>query len=298
MDQHRTFSFRRIRRLLLRSGLLACLAMGGHMAACAADAPRENAAGVLEYQTQSDFSRILIRKRGAVRSMLFVRDNGQEVFESIIDLRQPHVLQFEYLKFLSMSFLVRPQQESVLIVGLGGGGMIHFLRHIHPGLRIDVVEIDPVVVRLADEYFNIRSGAGVNIITGDGLKFLARTGNRYDVIYIDAFLKPSAGTDSTGAPLSLRTRQFYKAMQTKLKPGGLVAFNLNRHARLDEDVRNIGEAFPQAYVFPLSTEAVVLGSIDAQRVGGTELERRGRELDRRFNASSISFHEMSLRLQR
>ena len=265
-------------------------------------APRATPAGVLEYETQSDFSRIRIRKLGAVRSMLFVRDNGVEVYESRIDLSQPHVLQFEYLRFLSASFLLRPQPESVLIVGLGGGAMIHFLRHVDPKLRIDAVEIDPVVVRLADEYFNTRSGAGINIITGDGLKFLAETGQKYDVIYVDAFLKPAADTDATGAPLNLRTQKFYKVMQSRLNRDGLVAFNLNPHSDLTGDLRNIEEVFPQTYVFPMSEAAlggaVVLGSTDAQRVDRAELARRGRELDRRLSAPSISFYDMSRRLRR
>jgi spermidine synthase len=132
--------------------------------------------------------------------MLFVRDNGQEVLESRIDLGQPHVFQYEYPRFLVANYLLRPHPKSVLIVGLGGGAMVHFLRRIDPGLRIDVVEIDPVVVRLADRYFDIRAGDGVSIITADGLKFLTETRNRYDVIYLDAFLKPAAGTDATGAP--------------------------------------------------------------------------------------------------
>ena len=63
-----------------------------------------------------------------------------------------------------------------------------------------------------------------------------------DVIQLDAFLKPSAETDGTGAPLNLRTRQFYKEVQSKLSPGGLVAFNLNLHDKLGDDIRNISGA--------------------------------------------------------
>lgn len=284
---------------LLVACLLAWLALSAPPACGAATAPRENWAGVLEYETQSDFSHIRIRRLGNVRSMLFVRDNGEEALESSIDLTQPHVLQFEYLSFMSASLLLRPQQKAVLIVGLGAGGMIHFLRHIAPELRIDAVEIDPVVVELAAKYFGTRPGAGVEIITGDGMTFLSETGNQYDVIYLDAFLKPSADTDSTGAPRNMHTRQFYKAMQSKLKAGGVVAFNFNAHASLAEDVRNVGDAFPQAYVFPLVQfgGAVVLGSIDPRRVDGAELQQRGRELDRRFDAPRMRYHDMALRLR-
>ena len=99
----------------------------------AAAAERENFAGRLEFDGTSDFSHIRIRRRGDVRSMLFVRDTGEEVLETQINLRQPHVLQFEYLKFLFASYLFRDPQQDVLIVGLGGGGMVHFLRHVRSG---------------------------------------------------------------------------------------------------------------------------------------------------------------------
>jgi len=278
--------------------ILAALLFLWQPSSFAGDAPVEQWAGVLEHEAKSAFSHIRIRKLGQLRSIMFVRDNGQEVFQSRIDLAQPHALQLEYSRFLAANFLLRPQPKTVLIVGLGGGAMIHFLRHIDPGLRIDVVEIDPVVVRLAEQYFNVRPGTGLTIITADGLKFLAETPNKYDVIYLDAFLQPSADTDATGAPLNLRAWKFYKAMQTKLNPGGLVAINVNRHAGDMQDLRNISAAFAQTYVFPLQHEYVVLGSIDATRVDFAEMEKRGRELDRRFNAPGISFHAVSQFLQR
>ena len=52
-------------------------------------------------------------------------------------------------------------------------------------------------------------------------------------------------------PLRLKTIQFYKEIQKKLAPDGLIVFNLNPHSRIDNDVRNIRDAFPQTYVFRL-----------------------------------------------
>lgn len=159
----------------------------------------------------------------------------------------------------------------------------------------------------------------VNDLHGLGERCLARSGSRYYPVVkqrtpsiarqspdnfasvaLLAGLAPAwpAAAGATGAPQNLRTRQFYKALQTKLNPGELVAFNVNRHGRDAEDVRNIRDAFVQAYVFPLPHEIVVLGSTDAVRVAGAELGRRGRELDRRFNAPGISFHAVSTFLQR
>jgi spermidine synthase len=263
-----------------------------------ADAEKENFAGRLEADQTSEFSHIRIRRSGDVRSMLFVRDNGEEWLESRINLKSPHVLQFDYLKHLFASYLFCNPQQDVLIVGLGGGGQIHFLQHYDAAIKIDAVEIDPLVVKLADQYFSVRKSETVNIVTADGLKFIAETPKKYDVIYLDAFLKPSADTDATGVPLALRTKLFYEQLQTKLKPGGVAAFNINPHAAVREDVAAITAAFPQAYEFQLPRRqgTVVVASTDAKRVTLDELLKRADALDPRFEGT-IRLKEIARRLR-
>ena len=45
--------------------------------------------GSLEHEEVSAFSRIRIRRDGDVRAMTFVRDNGQEVVQSRVNLTRP-----------------------------------------------------------------------------------------------------------------------------------------------------------------------------------------------------------------
>jgi spermidine synthase len=291
-----------VRRLLT---MLAFAGFGQPMLAARCHAveaaPTETSAGRLEFDGKSDYSHIRVRRRGDVRTLIFVRDTGEEVLESRINLERPYVLQFEYLKHLFTSYLFRNPQQDVLIVGLGGGGMIHFLRRADPGVRIDAVEIDPVVVELAGKYFGVKSGEHVNIVTADGLKFIAETPTQYDVIYLDAFLKPSAVTDATGVPLSLRTQQFYKQLQTKLKPGGVAAFNINPHAGVRADIQAIAAAFPQAYEFqlPRYSGTVVVASTDALRVDRTTLVDRAAAFEAAVGPrfEPLQFKEMARRLR-
>ncbi|MCR4412406.1 MAG: fused MFS/spermidine synthase [Thermoguttaceae bacterium] len=285
---------------LVAASLALCLvlprATGGHVRA---EPLRTNALGEIELDVKSDYSRILVRKAGNVRTLLFVRDSGEEAAQSQMDLAHPHELRFVYLRYMFLSYAFRPKQEHVLIVGLGGGSMIHFLKRYDPGVKIDVVEIDPVVVRIAGEFFGVRSGGNVHVITADAVDYLADTPSRYDVIYLDAFLKPSGDTDSTGVPLRLRTVRFYQSVQRKLRPGGLVVFNLNPHPGLAEDIETIRAAFPQVYVFrlPANEGAVVVASTAEERVPRSVVLERAAELDRRFRAS-FSFQSMARRLAR
>ncbi len=154
--------------------------------------------GVVEFDKQSEFSHIRVRKLGSVQSLLFVRDNGEEVVQSMVNLKKPYELLGSYSRTMFASYLFWPRQERALVVGLGGGAMVHFLQHYEPELKVDALEIDPVVVQVADRFFEIRSGGNVNILTTDGIRYLEQTAQRYDAIYMDAFLKPSADTDTTG----------------------------------------------------------------------------------------------------
>ncbi len=256
--------------------------------------------GDLELEVKSDYSKIRIRRERNVRTLWFVRDSGEEVVESRVDLNRPHELLVEYTRFMFLSYLFRPKQEKVLIVGLGGGAMVHFLKHYDAKVKVDVVEIDPVVVKIADKYFGVRSGGNVNIVTKDGFDYLRNADSKYDVIYMDAFLKPSADTDSTGVPLRLKTLKFYKEIQSKLTPDGLVVFNINGHPTIDEDVKTIREGFPQTYVFrlPYDSGLVVVGSMSPKRLKLEAVLTAAAEVDRRFKTSYSFREEMARRLER
>jgi spermidine synthase len=252
----------------------------------------------LEVDYKSKYSHLKVTRQNNVRTLWFVRDNGEEVVESQVDLDRKYDLLIEYTQFMFSSYLFRPAPERVLIVGLGGGSMVHFLNHYDRKVKVDVVEIDPAIVQIAGQYFGVRGGGNLKITTGDGTEYLKNTRSLYDVIYMDAFLKPSQETDDTGVPMRMKTVQFYKEVQKKLNPDGVVVFNLNPHAGLDDDVKTIREAFPQVYVFGLNGSGlVVVGSTAEKRVGATALARTAAQLDHRFKAT-FSFHAMVRRLLR
>ena len=192
-------------------------------------AARSGSYGVVELDQQSDYSHIRVRKQGSVRTLMFVRDSGEEYIQSMVNMNRPYELLSTYCRAMFASYLVQPRPRRVLIVGLGGGAMVHFLEHYDEDVRVDALEIDPVVVQVADRFFNVRTRDNVRILVADGFRYLQETDQTYDVIYIDAFLKPSEETDATGKPLSLKTERFYKDMQKHLSQPGVVVFNVNPH---------------------------------------------------------------------
>lgn len=95
-------------------------------------------AGVVEHEEKSAYSKIRVIKEKNVRSLCFVRDSGEVIIESMVDIEKPHELLVPYTRLMFTSYRLKPKQEKVLIVGLGGGSMIHFLTHYDPQVKADV----------------------------------------------------------------------------------------------------------------------------------------------------------------
>lgn len=248
--------------------------------------------GALEHEEVSAYSRIRIRRDGDVRTLTFVRDNGREVVQSRVNLTAPHLLMSPYATRMFASYLYQPQPRRVLLVGLGGGAMVRFLTHYEPQVQIDAVEIDPAVVRLADQYFGVRAGGHLRVHTADAVAFIESTEDRYDLILMDAFLRPSDDTDPTGVPTRLKTLAFLGRLKAALAPGGVVAFNVNEHATMADDIAAVTTAFGAAAVYrcPPADNRVVIATADGMAPDDALRARIG-ALDARF-AGALSFAEI------
>jgi spermidine synthase len=256
-------------------------------------APPRSEFGSLVHEAKSDYSHIRVRKRNSIYTLLFVRDNGDEMGETQIDMRKPHSLKVPYTQTMFSNFLFEPEPKRVLIVGLGGGSMVHFLAHHCKDVQVDAVEIDAKVVEAADKFFQCRSNEQTKIHVADGMKFIADTKDKYDVIYMDAFLKISSATDGAGVPKSLKTEAFYKQALTKLTEKGVMVFNLNVHDGTRADVQLLKRVFAKATLFKAAeSNYVFIGLPNHEELDRDQLRSRARELDKRFDAN-FSFFKMT-----
>jgi spermidine synthase len=88
-----------------------------------------------------------------------------------------------------------------------------------PDVGMTAVEIDPVVVDVAHDYFAVpRDDPRLEIDVGDGRRFLADDDTRWDAIVIDAFF-------ADAVPFHLVTREFVQLAQSRLNPGGVIVTN-------------------------------------------------------------------------
>lgn len=79
--------------------------------------------------------------------------------------------------------------HSVLILGLGGGSVIETLRNdFKYTQKITAVDIDPVVIEIANTEFNIIENEKLEIVCDDALNFVVQTDEQFDLIIIDLFI--------------------------------------------------------------------------------------------------------------
>ncbi|CAI5454580.1 unnamed protein product [Caenorhabditis angaria] len=79
--------------------------------------------------------------------------------------------------------------KTVLEIGLGGGSLDMFLHTMNPNINITAVELDPVVVKISQKWFDVVENSKRKTLVEDGLKFIdkeAENDKKYDVIYLDA----------------------------------------------------------------------------------------------------------------
>jgi spermidine synthase len=131
-----------------------------------------------------------------------------------------------------------PNIRSALCIGLGIGLVPAELAR--GGAQVDVVEINPQVPRVAQQYFDCPLGS-FTLQIGDGRQFVNRATNRYDTIILDAFLGDSS-------PSHLMSREAFAAMHALLNPNGTLVINCfaDFHPRrdffaasLDKTLRNV-----------------------------------------------------------
>lgn len=233
------------------------------------------------HEVRSEYSRMRIVERGDERSLVFVGEAKSDVVQTLMDMRAPHRLQHPYARTMMAGFLYRPDASSGLLIGLGGGALVRFLQHHFPALRLDVVEIDPVMLEVARAHFGTVPGPRTRFIIEDAHRFVGTSTERYDVLLVDAHLHPGEGTDSTGHPSRLKSEAFMRNVQARLAPGGVALFNMIEGKDSAAYVASVQAAFPATRVFRPSASGNLIVAASATPVPEETLRRSAQALDAR-----------------
>lgn len=111
------------------------------------------------------------------------------------------------------------KMEHILLLGVAGGSVIKTLvDEIEYKGKITGVEIDPDIIQIANQYFNLDKIKQLEIIIDDAFEFVLKTKDQYDLIIIDVF-------EDIKMPNFLFESFFVNRVFSLLKNKGVVLFN-------------------------------------------------------------------------
>ncbi len=144
---------------------------------------------------------------------------------------------------------VHPHVKKVLVIGGGDGGVARELSYYKEIEEIDVVEPDELFVKVCREFFpdNARGldDPRVKVYYRDGLRFLRRRQDEYDLIINDS-------TDPLGHTAGLFTKEFYGSCYKALHDDGIMVYQ-HGSPFYDEDEETCRAMHRKAYKsFPIS----------------------------------------------
>ncbi len=160
-----------------------------------------------------------------------------------------------YVAAVSVAKLFFPRPGNLLLVGLGGGAVVKDFAA--EGWKIDAVEIDAAVVRVAESQFGLRPDE-CRTFCMDGRRFLRDHDTVYDLVVLDAF-------GSSSIPFHLVTREMFALVARHLAPQGIVAINVETRGwddpLLGSIAATLATSFAEVLALPTSEPPNTLGNI-------------------------------------
>jgi len=226
----------------------------------------------LLYQTRSGVQELkVMEKQNGFRYLLL---NGVQHGGHIPG--QSHRLVLPYFKSATAALAFIDPPRDLLLVGLGMGALPAFFRTALPDTNVDVIEIDPEVVKTAKDWFGLYEDDRLRVYTGDGREFVRGAKKQYDAIFLDAY-------QDVSVPTHLTTVEFIREVKGALKPGGAAVSNLWGsvvNPLFDPCVRTLQEVFPQLYQFRSYTyNYIFVCSTEEEEVPAHELLARAKKID-------------------
>jgi len=163
------------------------------------------------YETQTGHQHLVLFKQPFFGKMLMLDGAVQ------ITARD----EFIYQEMMShVPLFAHGNAREVLIVGGGDCGIAEEVLKHKTVKRLTQVEIDPAVVAFAKRHFPqftkpVFADKRFENVIGDGMRYVATTKRRFDVIIVDS-------TDPQGPGKILFSRKFYAACKRCMKEGGVL----------------------------------------------------------------------------
>jgi spermidine synthase len=167
---------------------------------------------------------------------LFFTVNHKLFLETKYNFQTPKVLPVEYVRYMTLGLAYAGKVETVLLLGLGGGSLLTYLRQYLRGLYSDSVEIDPEVVKVSQKYFGFEKSSRSLIVEMDAVKFIESNQKKYDIIFSDTY-------KGGGMSSALLHDSYFKQLSRSLTRTGCLVSNLHKGEIFDRALKAIRGSF-------------------------------------------------------
>jgi spermidine synthase len=228
------------------------------------------------YQQDSPYQQVRIRDDDLFRYLVLDR-----TFHAVMWRADPITLFLPYSQLMVASLAWVPEPKRGLIFGHGGGSLAKWLAQRWPELELDVVEFDPVVVQVAEEYFAYHAPSSHHVFVRDGRAFLNGTNQQYDLIWVDAFARHMV-------PFHLTTEEFFSEVRGHLTPNGVLAVNLASSGQGGDLLRANAIVQTMRQSFPIIESYAVKGPWQSQTKAENLLFFAGLPVERQSTADLVT----------
>ena len=125
-------------------------------------------------------SRPFVHDDQVTRSLQFTPHGVQ----SMMCCQRPFDLEVAYTKTMMGFLLAQPHPVHILMIGLGGGSLAKFCYQNLPQTRITVVEINPHVIAMRQQFLIPEDDERLRVVCADGVHFVRDAPPGFDVVLV------------------------------------------------------------------------------------------------------------------
>ena len=112
---------------------------------------------------------------------------GEGGEQSRIELSRPHYPVYQYYQAMLLALLFNPEPRQIMMLGLGGGAMVHSLLAYSDNSQIRVAELRKEVYQTAVDFFQLPDDPRLEIAITDAGDYLQRQNKSVDLIFTDIY---------------------------------------------------------------------------------------------------------------
>ncbi len=161
---------------------------------------------------------IIIREQDDLLELMF--KNSPDAVQSAIVKSSPEKLVMQNLQYLMGILLFIDDPQNILLLGVGAGSLVHFLRFHFPASHITGIDLDAQLLQLAQrELLLPAADKNLSYVSADARQYIKDCDAQYDLIVLDIF-------DGSQTPQWVFSLEFSRLLQRCLTSRGALACNL------------------------------------------------------------------------